>query len=413
MRGFLSDGRLMTVGGAVADQYVYSLGNFLPSVAVARATSTSSFAQFSTVFLLYAIGLGGSRASIAESLAVRAQHADDDAKILQMLGGLVRRLIWYEVAAVIVGALAVEAGLLPMSATIWIGAIALGLPFHALQDCARAVHVSRGRAGRALASDVVWLVFAVAALILPLGGDALPWISSLWSVGGVVACLLLRPPVWGRAAEEMPLWSSSYSAPSLVEYALQPAVVQLSQVLCGVAGSAAAIAALRGGGVLFRPLQLMLTAHRSLAIGAKRAGGASVLRSGLMVSVAGTVVYSAILFALPPMFGRQLLGDTWSVVRTAIIPLAAGQLFSLSSYVVVTGLKSSRQMAGLGWLRAAGVVAIPACTTAGAALAGGAGAAWGLLIGQAVGLGWMVLRTRRRQGSPDNMLVATTASSER
>jgi len=390
--------RVFKLGTGVADQYVYSATNLLPSIAVARSTDVDGFALFSSLFLVYMLCFGASKAVIAESAAIRS-FGDES---FEVLFHSARALVWRAILTagplfVILSVGAVGAGgpyRIDNSPYLWFGLIALGFPFHALQDVARTMLVAARKPVLPLVSDLVWLGTAAFGLF-PFYFHPITWACLVWVLGGIFACMIVCPPRLVRGEGVMFLWSSSYARPSLSEYLMQPAVVQGTVLLCGVAGSPDSLAALRGGTMLFRPIGLLLNSHRVLAFGAsksRRHGHGLVLWTGMLASFLGIALFAAVMWFLPDTVGRALLGPTWALVHDALVPLALAQAFALASYVFVTDLKSQRIMAGLGSIRLVGVVAIPLMTVAGALWNGPTAAAWGLCLGQALGLAWVARR---------------------
>lgn len=392
---------LLGVGGGVADSYLYAVTNFIPSVAVARTSSTGEFAAFSTVFLTYAIALGGSRAALAEPLGIESADSARIDAVRSLLRRLVVRVaVWVAVVGIAFALVRRFTDSLD-GVPVWAAVIVLCFPFHAMQDCARAMGIARHEPLRALASDSVWFLCALVAFVVAEGRDPLTWVSVCWAGGGVLACLVLLPPRAGGSAHPGPLWNRRFSRPSLIEYSLQPAVVQASQLLSGLAGSAASLSALRGGSIAFRPLQLMLVAQRGIVIGGKFDQGdrsRSPLQTGILAAGLGTAAYTVGLWLLPASMGHDILGETWPLVRGVLAPLALAQLLSLTSYAVVTDFKSRQRVEGLAFLRVPGAVAIPVATTVGAATSGASGAAWGLCAGQALATAWIF--TVARRGAP-------------
>lgn len=394
--------RAARLGGGIADQYLYSATNLIPSIAVARSSDVTDFALFSSIFLVYALLTAASRAVIAEPAAIRSVGENLSEKIEGASRVLVWRCVLISAPAwlMLLGiAMVAESSAVSRSPVTWCILVALGFPFHVLHDLARTVQIAGRRPTRPLFSDATWFCLAAVGLF-PAEVDAVAWASLTWVLGGIAASLIVCPPrpARGQALRLLwsgLLWSDDYSRPYLVEYLMQPAVVQVSQLLCGVVGSPDSLAALRGGTVIFRPLQLLLTAHRTLAFGESNTRGrrfSSVLFAGMLASTLGTTVYTVLLLLLPDRYGRALLGPTWSLVHAVLIPLAIGQVFALVSYVYVTDLKARRAVMGLGSIRVVGLIAIPLLTALGAALSGPAAAAWGLCAGQGLGAAWVVRR---------------------
>jgi hypothetical protein len=390
--------RLVKVGAGAGDHYIYSLTNFLPTIAVARQVSMSSFALFASVLLVYSLVVGAIRASIGETLALRNRTAGEVEDVLETLRHYVWLLIVFSALPALV-LVAVSPLFLPgMGDWLWVAMILLALPFHLAHDVARVVLLANRRTTVVLSADLLWLGFTTFALISASWFDPLNSVTLLWSLGGVIACLVVVPPGLRRPSRPTAIWDRRYSLPSLSEYAMQPAVVQGSQLAAGLVGPASAVAALRGGAALFRPVQLALGAHRAMVIGGGQGGGArnrDVLRGGLIFGSLGSLAYGALLWIMPPWAGEALLGETWRFVELIILPFALSQVASQMTYATVTYLKAERRLRGIGSIRVLGVVSIPTGTLGGVLIGGTEGAAWGFCLGQCVGALWTFYRARR------------------
>lgn len=380
---------------ATADQYVYSLTNLLPAVVVAREANTKTFAQFAALLVVYSMVLGAFRASCGETAAVRGRLRGNRVEFLDTYRLLVAR-------SCILGAIA---GLLLMGVVsavgvddslVWVAVIVIVTPFHVLHDLARVVLIAAGRAWRPLLSDVIWFFATLGSFFLAGLGPATFVVACAWGFGGVLACLTLVPPRRRKLnSSGARLWDSEFSRPSLIEFATQPAVVQGSQVMAGLVGTAAAVAALRGAAILFRPLQLVMTSHRLLSLGASahlnslsRGFKGRQLAAGLVGAAVATLGFGSLLMLTPDWAGEEVLGETWGLVQSLLLPLTLAQCLNQVTYVLITFKKSSGQMQNLGKLRALGVVTIPLGTVTGAALFGAGGAAWGFLAGQIPATVW-------------------------
>jgi hypothetical protein len=280
------------------------------------------------------------------------------------------------------------------SPLVWLGLMAVGFPFHALHDLGRTVLIAARKPLRPLLSDAVWFAFSAIGFF-PLNFHPIAWASFFWMFGGIMACIVVYPPVRVQGEGIRFLWSSTYSLRSLTEYLMQSPVSLGSVLLCGVVGSPNSLATFRGGTMLFRPVGLLINVHRVLAFGASRNRGrglGSILFIGLTASVAGTSVFAAVLWFLPDRVGHALLGPTWPLVHAALLPLALATAFDFMSYVFVTDIKALGIIAGIIRIRIVGVVAIPLFTVLGALSQDPTTTAWGFCAGQALGAAWVARR---------------------
>ena len=210
-----------------------------------------------------------------------------------------------------------------------------------------------------------------------------------------MACAIVCPPLRAKGKGIRFLWSNTYSLRSLGEYLMQSPAYQGATLLSGVVGTPNSLATLRGGTMLFRPVGLLVNAHRVLAFGAssnRSRGFASILLTGLVSSTVGTFLFAAILWFLPNHIGHALLGHTWPLVHAALVPLASASVFDFLSYVFVTDVKARGIVAGLLSIRIVGVVSIPLFTVLAALSHDPTITAWGFCAGQAIGAAWVAWR---------------------
>ena len=390
----------------VVDQGISSFSNFATAILVARAVSDRLFGAFSVAFLVYTFVISVGRGLVSQPLSIRASVKTEQHDDVAAATG----------AALVCGAVA---GVVVLPAGVVIGGPAgqalmvtgLLLPALVLQDTWRYALFTLGHPERAAGNDLVWLGAQTALILLVLGlsGDSVPLLTAAWAGGAVVAAAVgLRQAAAVPAVGQARTYLRQHLALGwrfAGEVVLGNGIFQLTMLLIGATLGVAGIGALRGGAVLFGPLNVALFAistggiaegSRLLTRAPHRVLPVLSVVSGVLVVV--SLMWGAVLFAVPDSLGRDVLGETWPGARELVV-----------AYAVTNAGLAVAACAGLVlWIVAAAsasfrLALIMACVTfasgaAGALLWGAAGAVWGFAIGawiKGVGAWWLVGRFRR------------------
>jgi len=390
----------------VVDQGISSFSNFAAAVLVARAVSERMFGAFSVAFLVYSFAISVGRGLVSQPLAIRASVKTEQHDDVAAAAGAA--LVCGTVAGLIVLPAGVVIGDQAGQALIVTGVL---LPALVLQDTWRYALFTLGHPARAAGNDLVWLVVqtALILLVLALSDDSVPLLTAAWAGGAVVAAALgLRQaaavPAVGRAR--------TYLRRHLAlgwrfagEVVLGNGIFQLTMLVIGATLGIAGIGALRGGAVLFGPLNVALFAistggiaegSRLLARAPDRVLPVLSVVSGVLVVV--SLMWGALLFAVPDSVGRDVLGETWPGARELVVAYAvtnAGLAVAGGAGLVLRVVAAASASLRLAMIMACVTFASGA---AGALWWGAAGAVWGFAISawiQGVGAWWLVGRFRR------------------
>lgn len=390
----------------VVDQGISSLSNFAAAILVARAVSERMFGAFSVAFLVYTFVICIGRGLVSQPLSIRASVKTEQHDDVAAAAGAA--LVCGAVAGVIVAPAGVVIGGPAGEALIVTGLL---LPALALQDTWRYALFTLGHPARAAGNDLVWLVVQTALILLVLGlsGDSVPLLTAAWAGGAVVAAALgvrqaAAVPAVGRAR--------TYLRRHLAlgwrfagEIVINNGIFQLTMLVIGATLGIAGIGALRGGAVLFGPLNVGLFAistggiaegSRLLARSPDRVLPMMSVVSGVLVVI--SLMWGALLFAVPDSLGRALLGETWQGASQLVVAYAvtyAGLALAGGAGLVLRIVAAASESLRLATIMACVTFASGA---AGALWWGAEGAVWGFALSawiQGVGAWSLVGRFRR------------------
>jgi O-antigen/teichoic acid export membrane protein len=389
----------------LTDQAISSATNAALSLLIARFVDARTFAAYAVSFTLYSLFVGGMRALVSEPLAVRFSRCG--------------RAEYRDVARAAVGGaltLGAGAGVLVVLAGAYLGddiggtmsVLGLFLPALLAQDTWRAVFIVHGRPASAALNDSAWAItqLGIVGWMLYVGVDTAPPLLAGWGSAAVVAALLgiaqmgLYPqPVRGV---RWLLRQADLSRFYLPQFLAVVGSFQLTLLLVGVVGGVEDVGSLRAALVLLGPLGIIGFSAMAFAVpefsrrdlNRRRTLQAAIAISSLLVLA--SVLWSAILLALPTRIGSQLLGDTWQDARAVLPGMVVWQLGT----VAVCG--ASAAISARGWARTSfRISAILAPTfllfgLLGTRLAGASGAAAGIALAQwaMVPVYWTLLVTR-------------------
>ncbi|WKV71768.1 hypothetical protein AW27_009670 [Streptomyces sp. PCS3-D2] len=371
---------------SVLDQAASSATNILVLVLAARLSSASAFADFSMVYVAFSVLLGLNMAYVGQSLVLEKGDG---------LGAACRSATGFTGAAsAAAGVLLAMTGFaLPGATGRAFLALGLVLPLVLLQDGLRYCFSALRAPERALAADGLRLVCVVAALAVQPEGASAGRLVLVWGLSALpalaVGLWLLRPHVRGSRADLRPYLRRGHLGQRfVVEFAVGNGSSQLAVLGLGVFATPLAVGALRGATTLFGPLNVLFNSANAFGppvlgrLGGKRATVRATAALGLVLAAIGAG-WATALYLLPDRLGRELLGDTWAAA-SALLPATGAQyaVMGLGTCALLTlrvlAPKATLSLQVVFSLLSVGLL------LGGYAVAGAAGAAWGLAAGSAL-----------------------------
>ncbi|MEV4195262.1 hypothetical protein [Streptomyces toxytricini] len=390
--------RSLAAVSSVLDQAASSATNILVVVLAARLSTAAGFADFSMVYVAFSVLLGLNMAYVGQSTVLE--------KDPERLGAVCRSALGFTAAAAAAAGavLAATGALLPGDAGAAFLALGLVLPAVLLQDGLRYCFSALRTPERALAADALRLVCAVAALLVQPAGSAPGRLVLVWGLSALPALalglLLLRPYVRGARADLRPYLRRGHLGQRFaVEFAVGNGASQLAVLGLGVFATPLAVGALRGATTVFGPLNVLFNSANAFGppVVGRASGKRGVIRitaaMGAALAVLGAA-WGAALYALPDAVGRRLLGDTWQAA-SALLPATGAQyaVMGLGTCALLT-LRVLSPKATLSLQVVFSLLSV-GFLLGGYALAGVAGAAWGLALGSAAKAAAAWLRAAR------------------
>ena len=365
---------LQGVSLSVIDQGISSLGNALVILAAARAGSVTSFAAIS---LILSIGLGGVSVTRAISIPLLGLYARASSPSRDIPGSLLSTgfLIGCVAAIVALGSLAVTSlsGAVPPAA---VALLILGVSLASAQDVLRVSAITSGRPGDAIFMDGIWLLFSGIGM-LALNQTLIPmevFVAGAWSLGaGVSASLgifLLR--VRPAPKQVVRLWRGNRDIllPTVASSATIQMLSSLLAILVVQLFAAADLAAWRGAGTVLSPVTLLIAVLPVFVIKWTNVSSSgsndrdhralSVLAICILI-FALSISLGAALSKLPPNLGAVLLGETWSVASSLLMPVAitvGASAFVVSANAVHNSREQHATAASNALLNAAVIVSV-------------------------------------------------------
>jgi O-antigen/teichoic acid export membrane protein len=375
-----------------ADQAASSFTNLLVAIFVGRAVSPAEFGNFAAAVLAYQIANGLLRGMVSEPVVVRwsgSARSSSEPTIEASLGAAV-------VLAALVGVAVCGVGLLGGgSFRTQMLLLAVLLPGLQLQDAVRFVALTWARPAVAAFSDLVWCGLMLAGgLALAYDGVASPFpYFAVWAVSGAIAgpvgllALRVRPRVrrTGSYLSEHSTLVATYGFESVA----QRGAPRIATVGIGLLAGVTEFAGFRGAMLFGTQIALLTQTVRLVVIpeSVRRESvraQASLAMRAMWVLVAVTVVGSAILLVVPPVLGRQLLGDTWELAQPLLLWVLIRQVFSAWALGPEIGLRAFANARLSFWSRLANSILLIVLGVAGAAVGGAMGAAIGMAAAQAI-----------------------------
>jgi O-antigen/teichoic acid export membrane protein len=394
-------------GWSIASQVINSGGNLVLAILVARSTDVHGFGEWSLCFVGYAILIGAVRAALFTPVLLHAAQREDSAggAHVSVVGLIGLAILPLGVA----GSLLAPYG---MRATIL--ALSLLTPALLIQDALRFAAFARGQAGNALTLDAIWLLAQVsmsAVLVEISSRPSAAMLTCVWGIGAAVAgvsgMFLLR--VRPVAREAVIFLSRSRAAFSLLlgEYGITTGISQSVPYLVALAAGLQAVAGLRGGQIMFGPVNVLVQGLMPTAT--LRAGfRPAALKRSFVFVVAWSAAVSAVslgaggmLLVAPRSWGVTLLGDTWGAAAPTFLALTIYSALRGPITGVQIVLRARRRFLRVLLLTALVDSPLLVLPFMGAAESGAVGAAWGLAA--AAGLGaaaallalWFTIRSER------------------
>lgn len=375
----------------VADQAASSLSNVLVAILVARSFpgETEPFAAFSLAVMVFQFTIGSVRGLVFEpELLLHGDRTDDQARavIPSYLGATV------VVGTVVAVGIALAGMLVGGMAGSALVALSLVLPLVLVQDAWRYVFMVH-RPGAALVIDLMWVVSSCTAVVLAPDDVAVGWFVLAWGAGGilgaVVATVLGRPKLRVPAPLAYLRRHRDLGLRFLGEFGTAQIGTYVALLSCGWILGLTAYGAVRGAYLFVGPIQMLMAGVIMSGVPeARRMRDDPVhvlrlVRGGIALVAAASVLWVAIGLALPAAAGEALMGATWADARSVLVWLG---ITMIGMAVIAGALVGVRAFDGTKGLRAR-VQAIPfqlACPIAGAYIGGLVGFSIGLAVGQAV-----------------------------
>ncbi len=390
---------------------------------MARTVGVDDFGAFSIAFATYLVFLSVSRAVATEPLTIRYSASSDDQWRRATSAATGTALVFGIVSAV---ALVVVGALLGGAVGAALAVFGVSLVPLLVQDAWRFAFFANHKGRSAFANDLLWTIALVpgAILIQAIGqASTVIWIM-VWAAAAAAGAvfgiwqtrLLPRPELALGWLREHRTLTPRLVAESLVLTGTGYVTVLAITVIAGLK----AVAAVRAAQVLMNATNVATFGAQLFAIPEAveigRRSLASLERFCFLVAgglLLVALAWGGVLLALPNDVGRALLGETWDSAATVILPIA-----------LLNGMQGLRVGPFVG-LRALALVheSLRARTTSsviqfiggvvGARLADAAGAAWGMMLGAALGgvIWWYELLTALRRYAGVTASVAPDADS--
>jgi O-antigen/teichoic acid export membrane protein len=307
------------------DQAVSSASNFVPSVLVARAVDPRGFSGFVAVFSASVFLIGLLRGAIGEPLLIRAERVRSGGSGVGSSALSAALVVGVALGVVGVGASFLVTG--PVRAPLL--AFGLTIPGVLLQDTARYVLFASLRHRAALINDVLWLVL--------MGFGFVAWEQAGRSITGGTGLLLWGGAGWicalvGVAQARGSLWTDPLRVAREngdlgrhlgFQFLALAGAGQLALYLLGAVSGLVALGQLRSVQLLFGPMNVIFLGAYVSLVPRGLAGDPARLRRDLnratVILTAMALLSTAVLLAIPPGLGAQVLGDSWAGAHRLVL----------------------------------------------------------------------------------------------
>lgn len=191
-----------------------------------------------------------------------------------------------------------------------------------------------------LPRTLVAILAVISSVILPLNA-AVYFIAWIGAISLTSLAVLIHSRV-RKSDTALPEFSST---PFTLEFLLGTGSVQLMTFLIGGFAGTEVNGAIRGGGTVYGPISLLVSAVQMLFIPFLASSGSARYAHAIRLSVLGGLAAGAgvlLLLAVPDELGVVLLGETWAVARP-LLPMMGVDVIAATAYgPLVAGLKSVR-----------------------------------------------------------------------
>lgn len=385
----------------LGSQGLSSISNFALVILVARTSTREAFGAFAIGYSVLWLAHGAIRGFVGETLVVTiAGRTGSKRDTAPALGAAV--LLGLAAAVVVGGVGSVWPH--PLLGR-WLLIFAVALPVLVLQDACRFAAFALHRPSIAATSDGAWLAFQVVAWgsLAAVGVVDAETLTIAWIVACGGAAAAVMRDVGSPSLRTGANWIARHAqlgASFTTEAFLSLGTTHATTYAVGIAAGLPAAGALRAAESLYGPLRSLAWGLRSIALpeATRRAvvGGQSAMRTyAARVSVAlsaSAVAATAAMMVLPDQVGRMLLGETWTMAATVVLPVGLallGLLSSVGSRLALRALHATRLALQLRTV--SGLLSIS--LGVGGAMLGLRPAAYGLAVAQLIGsaLGWVMV----------------------
>lgn len=394
----------------VADQLLSSTQNFLLMLAIARVSSVETFGHYAIAYLVYTALILLAQSAISEPALILG--GDDAPAVLPVLGAGLGLLLSPFVAAIAIASAGPSPGAI-------VGIFATPL---VAVDCYRFAAFSCRRPLPALGIDALWVGVQLTILgALFAFGRSLSAASLLtsWGLGATVAAVVILLPrrrsIGRRELTERIVLTRPLIPRLVIETVLMNAApYAVIGALAGVAG-AVAVGSYRGAATLFGPLNTIANSLRILAVPAlRKASRETLLRGSVAISTIALIPAASlatVLLVLPTHIGVHLMGATWRPAQRLVLPVGWQYVALALSIGPFVALRVRADLTRSMPTRIRASLLLLTLGTAGAALGGAKGAAFGAAAASTMSaVDWWAqcLLSTRRNGSADENEGAAT-----
>lgn len=314
---------------SVLDQGFSSGSNFILVFLLARGTSPQEFGLLMIGYTIITVAVAVSRNTFGAIFGIdlpRINAADSSVLVSRSAAAVL--LTAAPVSLILVG----YAAIAPVTADGQRGLtlLAVALPLVLLQDLQRFWSVAQGAPMHAAAADFLWLVTAASGFFLPrlypgLGsvtvGACAFTLGALLSFSTLIAMgYRLRPQLRGVVTW---LRSDVRRLHLATDSVLSSSIPLANSSIIAILGGPQLVAAIRGAGILFGPLNLLsATFPLALVPEAVRSSQDRARRLFVLAAVAFGLVaclWGVSLHYLPSSAGAQLLGESWTLVQPIVL----------------------------------------------------------------------------------------------
>lgn len=309
----------------LADQGVVSLSAFVGVLALAGVMDAAEFGVFAIPFTVLTLVVGVGRVYFGVPLTLLAARSSS---LRELFGDSISALLLAALPVVaVVGVAGVLAGApdgLSAVEIVAVVAVAVAAPCAIAVDICRYAAIAAGKAGRALAVDAVGFGAMTALLI---NRDIMGTFATIAVWAGVIAATsaahlaMSKPELRLPAGAKLLVPAGRLRDSLALSVMLATGVTLLMGFFMLATLGPVAVAAIRGAGTLFGPINTAIAALDIAVLGRIAAAGSGRVRSTLRASfllVIASGLWWVVLLSLPPSAGEFLLGETWIPTRTIL-----------------------------------------------------------------------------------------------